>query len=267
MRWLDKLENKFGHLAINNLIKYIIGINVVVYFLGMVDYTIIQKLTLYPSLVMQGEVWRLFTFIFIPPRASIIFIVFVFYLYYMIGQSLEYYWGTFKFNMYYFFGVIGAIIAAFISGAPVTSTYLNMSLFLAFAYVYPDFKLLLFFVLPVKVKYLGYLYWAVIIFKLITGPVPVKLVAIFSLINVFIFFGKEFGSKSKSYVRRRDFKAKTKIPDGPKHRCTICGITEMDDPDMEFRYCIKCDGLYEYCMDHLNNHEHIKDDNKEDETK
>ncbi|MGE4282954.1 MAG: rhomboid family intramembrane serine protease [Clostridia bacterium] len=264
MSWLDKLERKFGHLAIKGLMTYIVGLNGFVYFLMQVDYTreFLVKLMLIPAYVLRGEVWRLVTFIFIPPNVSSpIWIIFALYLYYMIGNALEHEWGIFKFNIYYLLGVIGTIAAVFITGGAATATYLNLSLFLAFARIYPNYEFLLFFILPVKVKYLAWLNWIYIGFTVVFMPIPQKVMALVSIANYFVFFGRDISSRIKTnrqvHYNRRNFQQQ--IPRViTMHKCTVCGVTEKDDPKMDFRYCIDCEGDYEYCMEHLKNHEHIK---------
>ena len=267
MNWLDKLERKLGRFAIKNLMMYIVGITGAVYalsYFGNRGY-IIGKLMLIPQLVLRGEVWRLVTYIFIPPSTTIMWILFVLYFYYMVGTGLEHEWGSFKFNMFYFTGMIGTTIAAFITGYGATALYLNLSLFLAFARIYPDFQLLLFFVIPVRIKYLAMLNWAYIIFTVLAGDMSTRLIAIVSILNYFLFFGRDIITRTKSnrqvYNNRRRFRAD--IPkDFTIHKCTTCGITEKDNPDMDFRYCPECEGDYEYCMDHVRNHEHVKNSNE-----
>lgn len=214
MKLSNKLERKLGRYAISNLMYYIIGITIAVY---LIEYILNISLTYYlafiPSLIIQGQIWRIITFIFIPPASSILTIAFVMYFYYMMGSTLEYEWGSFKFNIYYLFGIIGTIIAAFITGSG-TSIYLNMSLFLAFAYLFPNVEILLFFMIPVKVKYLAYLDWIFFIFSLIFGTMSSRAAAIASLINFFIFFGGDFVDYIK-YQRkysntRRNFKREMK---------------------------------------------------------
>ncbi len=261
MNWLDKLERKFGRFAIERLMMYIVGLNAFVYILGYIDSSITFRLMLIPSFVMRGEVWRLFTYIFIPPAASPIFIFFALYLYYMIGNSLEHEWGSFKFNMYYLVGMLGTTLAAFITGGSVTATYLNLSLFLAFAMIYPNYEFLLFFILPVKVKYLAWLNWFFIGITVLFFPLPNKIAAIVSIINYFIFFGKDMitGAKNNRTVYSNRKRFRQNMPkDFTIHKCVICGKTEKDDPKMDFRYCVDCDGDYEYCMEHLKTHEHVK---------
>jgi hypothetical protein len=223
--------------------------------------TYVNQLALVPSLVLRGQIWRLVTYVFIPPNASPLWIVFVLYFYYMIGTSLEHEWGSFKFNLYYLIGMAGTTIAAFISGGSATSVYLNLSLLLAFARLFPDYELLLFFFLPVKVKYLGLLNWLFIGFTVLTEPLPFKIAAVASVINYFVFFGKDISVELKtgrqSYHNRKRFQGQL-VQKSTMHRCIICGVTEDDDPDMEFRYCSKCEGDYEYCMKHLKEHEHVR---------
>ncbi len=262
MNWLDKLERKFGKYAIRNLMYYIVTINFFTYLLMYFDKsnTFINKLLLNPALVMKGEVWRLITFIFVPEPMSPFWIIIALYFYFLAGRGLEQEWGSFKFNIYYIFGIIGTILSAFISGASVTATYINLSLFLAFARIYPDYEVLLFFILPIKVKYMAYFNWAIIIYSIITVPqISYKIAAVVVIINYFIFFGKDIMvngiNRNKSYKRRREFESKIQYKD-TIHRCTVCGLTEKDDPDMEFRYCSKCNGYYEYCSKHLKDHEH-----------
>ena len=261
MNWLNKLEKKFGKISIKNLMMDIVSINAGVYVMLLIKPALYDSLILDPSMVMRGEVWRLITFIFIPPQTSILWIFLILYMSFIIGSSLEQEWGSFKFNVYYLMGMIGTIIAAFIGGNAVTAVYLNLSLFLAFARIYPDYEILLFFILSVKVKYLAWLELAFICFTIITASVSIKLAAIASLINYLIFFGKDIfiqiKTKNKVYHNKELYNSKLSKKDY-FHKCTVCGITEKENSNMDFRYCSTCDGNFEYCMDHLKNHDHIK---------
>jgi membrane associated rhomboid family serine protease len=260
MNWLDKLERKIGKYSISNLMKYIVFITGFVYILSAFDTsgTFRGRLTLEPDLVAQGQIWRLITYIFIPPSSSPIFILITLYFYYMIGTALEQEWGSFRFNVYYLIGMIGTTIAALLTGYG-TSSYLNASLFLAFARLYPEYEILLFFILPVKMKYLGWLNWITIIFTILTGTIPAKAAAVASILNYLIFFGGDIIRRRRNTanvrVNKRRFN-EVKPKKVTMHKCTVCGINELEDPKMEFRYCSKCEGLHEYCMEHLYNHEH-----------
>lgn len=269
MNWLNKLEQKIGRFAIKGLMTYIVGFNVLVYCFSFINQTenYFYKLALIPELVLRGEIWRLLTFIFIPPSTSPIFFIFVVYLYYLIGNSLEHEWGSFKFNVYYFLGMIGTILGAFLTGGVTTAVYLNLSLFLAFSQLYPDYEFYIFFLLPVKVKYLAWIQLFYIGYTVLVAPLPLKVAALVSIINFFLFFGRTIIKKLKrggtTYYKNAQFKSKMNHQlDQSIHRCTICGITEKDNPEMQFRYCSKCDGDFEYCREHLHNHEHIKNDSK-----
>lgn len=262
MNILNTLERKFGRFAIRQLIVYIVGINALVYVMSyaMPESGAVSKLMLNPRLIMEGEVWRLITWIFIPPSASFLWIVFILYFYYMIGTGLEQEWGSFRFNVYYFTGVAATAVAAFITGQGATALYLNLSLFLAFAYIYPNFEILIFFILPVKIKYLAWLNWAFIGFTILTAPLSEKLAALISVSNYFLFFGQALFQRGTAYQRRTTFSRSDAAParKGAFHTCSVCGKTEHDDIKMEFRYCSGCEGDHEYCMEHLKNHIHVK---------
>lgn len=194
MNWIHKLERKYRHLAIENLMYYIIGLSTLVYGMYFIthSYNLISLLELNPQLIMKGQVWRLITYIFIPPLLSPIWIFFRLYIYYSLGSALEQEWGSFKFNLYYLLGMIGTTIVAFITNGSVSATYLNLSIFLAFAKIYPDYEFYIFFILPVKVKYLSWLNWMFIGYTIIFSPVIFKLTALVSIINYFIFWKKQF---------------------------------------------------------------------------
>ncbi|WP_346868479.1 MULTISPECIES: hypothetical protein [unclassified Clostridium] len=262
LKWLNKLERKYGRYAISGLMKYIVAANLAVFLLEVINPGLEANLMLIPQAVMAGQVWRLVTFILIPPATSAFWILFTLYFYYIIGMGLEQAWGSFKFNIYYLVGMIATIIVSLIGGSPATGVFINLTLFLAFASIYPNHEVLLFFILPVKVKYLGILNAVLLAQQFIMGGVGIKLMILASLANYFIFFGKDFIElfKTKKKVKRNKEKFKViEMKDYVRHRCTVCGITERDDPNMEFRYCSKCSGHKEYCMNHLKNHEHIND--------
>lgn len=224
MKWLYKLEFKYRRYAIADLMKYIVILNATVFFINYLipNTNLFQKLMLYPDRVLKGEVWRLISFLFVPDQLSPIWILFSLYFYYIVGSNLENQWGSFRFNIYYLIGVLATIAAAFIAYAispvvagvklyiPITTMHLNLSLFLAFAHLYPNFEILIFFLIPVKVKYLAWFNWALIVFSLIFNPVTLKLAALASVLNYFIFFGKDIITMIKTkklvYKNRKHFK-------------------------------------------------------------
>ena len=288
MNWLDKLERKFGRYAIHNLMYYII----VLYVAGLVLQLFVpefyyQYLCLDVPAILRGQVWRVVTFIIQPPQTSYLFMVFALYLYYMLGKSLEQTWGAFRFNLYFFAGMLFHVIAAFaayfITGFsfPLGTWYLNMSLFFAFAAIYPDMQFYLFFAIPIKAKWLGWLDGIYFLYTIVQAFLPAygggplgffyrsnAIGAAVSILNFVIFFlGSRHsrGYSPKQVRRKREFQKKVKAarpvnhyPDGARHRCAVCGRTELDDPNLEFRYCSKCNGNYEYCQDHLFTHTHVK---------
>lgn len=264
VNFLSRMERKFGRFAIKQLIVYVVGLNGLIYLLSHVypQSEAISKLVLDPYLIRQGEVWRLFTFVFIPPAASLLWIFFILYFYYVVGTGLEHEWGSFRFNIYYFTGMLATGAAAFISGQGTTALYLNLSLFLAFAFIYPDYQILLFFILPVKVKYLAWLNWAFIAFTVLTAPLSSKLAALVSVGNYFLFFGAEIlgtiQRRRSVHERRKPFRTMGQQRSSTFHRCTVCNRTEKDNPKIEFRYCSTCEGDYEYCSEHLKTHKHVK---------
>lgn len=208
MNWLNKLERKYRRYAIHDLMLYITSTMLVVYVFEFVirGFSVTRYLALIPSLVMQGQIWRLITFIFVPPNASIIGILLILYFYYFIGGALQRTWGDFKFNVYYLFGILGTIIASMLTGSFGTSTYINLSLFLAFAALYPENEVLLFFVIPMKIKYLAYLDWAIFAITLLTGSMSEKAAVVASLVNFFIFFGPDYIKSYKQKQRYKEFK-------------------------------------------------------------
>lgn len=269
MNFLDKLEKKWGKFAIPNLMLYITLGNAIVFLLEMITRISISSLLSFNiEAILHGQIWRILTFVFIPQdTGSIIFFFFVVYLYYSIGGSLEHAWGTFKFNVFYISGALftalGLIILYFLKGYSFNGDtyYINLSLFLAYAVMFPDVEFLLFFILPVKVKYLALLDAVLLGASFITGGIFTKILIIVSLLNFFLFFGKHMTGRSNTTTQRNFKKQQRDLKKGPTihvafHKCTVCGKTELTDPDMEFRYCSQCHGNYEYCMDHLKNHEH-----------
>jgi len=263
MNWLDKLERKLGRFAIQNLMSYIIVANaaiLLVYTLMPgVGISVIDKLSFVPRFVLKGEIWRFVTFIFIPPTTELFWGAIALFFYYSISRSLESQWGSFTFNIYYLVGMIGTAVACLLFGFAGTPTYLNLSLFLAYAKIFSERQIYLFFFIPIKVKYLGWAYWGFLLFSALFGGWGSRVLLVVSLANYFLFFGKQnirsLSTKRKVSHNRREFKKDT-----PKvihlHQCSVCGITDRDDPDMEFRYCSKCNGYYEYCSEHISDHEH-----------
>ena len=275
MNWLNKLERKFGRYAIHNLTMYLIGGYVIGYGIRMFVPNLQYMLTLEPGMILQGQVWRLISWVLIAPSGSIFTLVIMALLYYSLGTALEPAWGSFRYNVYIFSGILFTVIGAFVLylitggmvglGGAFSTYYINMSIFLAFAVSYPNMELLLYFILPIKMKWMAYVYGAIILYSLVRGNIATRIVIIASLLNFVVFFLSSRNVKPytpKEKKRKADFKKQSRphmtYPNGARHRCAVCGRTELDDPTLEFRFCSKCKGNYEYCQDHLFTHQHVQ---------
>lgn len=262
MNLLNGLERRFGRYAIRGLMSYIVYGNALVYLLGYFDErgVLMDALILKPAAVLKGEIWRLVSFVMIPPPASPLFIFFVLYFYYLIGTSLEKEWGSARFNLYYLAGLAGTALGAFITGAGATAFYLNLSLFLAFAQLFPDFEFRLFFVLPVKARYLAWLDWGFLGFSLLTAAWPAKAAILASILNFFLFFGGDLLAhlRRRQLVRHNRRRLLAALEDTPPRRvCAVCGRTDKSHPRMVFRTCKICGLDRDYCEEHLDSHEHV----------
>ncbi len=287
-KWNRFLYNN-ANKGIPNLMLYISVGTLIVYFFTLIDPSnvLYRFLCFNRSAILHGQVWRLFTYIFIPTSSGI-WLFLLLFAYYGIGRMVEAVWGTLKFNLFYLCGVVIMDIAGLILGRTATTYYLNLSLFLALATMYPDNKVLLMYIIPIKMKYLAWVYLAFTVFDVIRGD----FFSIFALLNYFIFFGKDcrnvlpgadhVGSRKFQFKRNsgggnpnwaNKYRSATgrrpgsgnhgeykKVVDAPtyRHKCTVCGRTDVSNPELEFRYCSKCNGYYCYCQDHINNHVHIQ---------
>jgi len=188
---------------------YIVGGMAVVFLLDLIGFNASSLFYLHMGLVARGQVWRLITFIFLPPSTSLLWIIFSLYFYWMIGDALETQWGSFRFNLFYLIGIIGAILGALITGS-ASNMYLNLSLFLAFAAMFPNFQILIFFILPVKMKWLALADLVLYVYMFITGTWPTRVAILFSLLNVALFFGGDLLTTIRSELgtmrRRQAFK-------------------------------------------------------------
>ena len=274
LNWLDKLEKKFGRFAIPNLTMYLIGAYIIGFGIYYFLPGLFKWLTLEPYFILKGQVWRVISWVLVPPSGSLISIIFIVLLYYSLGTALERAWGTFRYNVYIFSGilftVIGAFALYFISGTGMvgygglfSTYYINMSIFLAFAVSYPDMELLLYFIIPIKMKWMAIVYAVFILYDFIAGNFISRVTIAASLLNFVVFFlSTKKGYSPKQQMRKKKYQKQSRphmtYSNGARHRCAVCGRTELDDPNLEFRFCSKCNGNYEYCQDHLFTHEHVK---------
>ncbi len=283
---VDRFAYNHPNFGIPNLMKYVVIGNAVVYILTVfAGYGAVSFLAFDWNAVTHGELWRLVTFIFFPGYYDLrqaIWLVFFLHLYYMIGGTLEREWGTAKFSLYYLSGIILTVLTGIVVGLVFGSAriagadYINLSMFFAFAMLYPDTQFLIFFLLPVKVKWLAWLdaaYFALAFFSnLLSGRLLLALLPVIAIFNFIVFFwtritdeisyrrGRSRHQTShqtiqfKSAVRQQKKKEEQR---GYRHKCDVCGRTDTEWPDLEFRYCSRCAGYHCFCEEHIRNHVHF----------
>ena len=281
---MSRFEKRFGKYAISNLSLILILCYVVGYIIQLINADFLLYLTLNPYEVLHGQIWRIFTWVIIPPSSLDPFTIIMLLFYYNIGTSLERTWGTYRYNVYLlsgmFFTVVGSfvwLLVQYLTGGTSSNIeyisilasvyfstyYINMSIFLAFSATFPNVQVLLMFLIPVKVKWLGILYGLVLVYDfLFAGNLVTRIAIASSLLSFVIFF-----VTSRSHIHmtpkqmkrrvefRQDIRRNSRVT---KHKCAICGQTEDDDPSLEFRFCSKCNGNYEYCEEHLFTHQHVR---------
>ncbi len=291
MSWMDKLEKKIGRYAVPNITRYMVFATLIgygLYYLSMVSdtaSTVLSALQFSPARILHGQIWRIVSWILVPSSApsvwSLLFIVCLL----MLGQNMESYLGTFRMNVYFIGGIlissIGGILVYLFSGITIFLTlyYILFSLYLMLGLFMPDATVRLYFVLPIKMKWLMLVYILELGYEIfyycrvgasiagVSGAVMIGLVyggqIIFALLNLGIFvFSCRRRVSHKQKKRQKQFQSQFEKPRPgsgiTKHKCAICGRTEQDDPSLVFRYCSKCAGNYEYCQEHLFTHEHIR---------
>ncbi|RFC45535.1 MAG: hypothetical protein DVB28_000483 [Verrucomicrobia bacterium] len=255
MSWIDSTERRLGHLAIPHLLRYVALLNGLAFVLCQIKPGFEKMLEMDPTLVMQGQVWRLFSHVFVPSLGGVFptWITAVFYLMFLVwlGDGLEQAMGVFRLNLYYLIGVIGTNVAAFLSGQSVGGFFLNNTLVFAFAAFYPELKVLFFFVIPVKIKWLAWLDAFLLVLSFLLSDWGYRAGVIAALTNFFVFFGPSWiQSRKRRKAQEERRSAYLESADGAEtlHSCHLCGRTEVTAPEMEFR--IARDGN-EYCRAHL----------------
>ncbi len=294
---LNRMERKFGRYAIHDLTRIIIITYIIGYLLQFMGLTGYVSMNPY-NVINHFQIWRVVTWILMPPSDLSIFTIIMLIFYYSIGTSLERTWGAFRYNVYMLSGLLFTVIGAFavyfignlfgtatimgysldpanfgfLISTFVTTYYINMSIFLAFAANYPDMQILLYFLIPIKIKWIAILDAVYIAWHLVNVPWYGKVIIVVSLLNFLIFYLSTFNlksSKAGSFQRSASFGRRTSAQRSAraytsrgggisKHKCAVCGRTELDDPTLEFRFCSKCNGNYEYCQDHLFTHKHVE---------
>jgi hypothetical protein len=271
MSILSRLDAKFGRYAVPNLTVILIIGQVLMYVVhqlnpGPQGFDVLERIRMYPNRVLAGEYWRVITFLFDPPTTNLIFAAFFWYLFYLMGTTLEVTWGTFRYNVYLLIGYVASIAFAFgtyfafggLAGMPASSGFLYGTVFLAFARFFPDFTMYIFFVLPIKIKWLAMLQWIGYTVGFLFGPWMIKAMIVASVANYLLFFGSDIwrGMKQGHRMMRHHARA-LQAPRRIVHTCRTCGITSDDAPHLQFRYCSKCADDSCYCPQHLRDHEHV----------
>ncbi|MEQ9824334.1 MAG: hypothetical protein ABQ298_08115 [Puniceicoccaceae bacterium] len=245
MKLSQRLERNFAWIAIPNLTLYIIIGQVMVWLLQNLANYPMDAIALVPGLVIRGEVWRLFTFIFFPPQTHFIFLVFAWLILFLTGTALEQFWGSLKYTGYvllgWFLTVLATIAGIFVyPGVMIPNLFITASIFLAFAYVNPNYEFMIFFVLPVKVKWLAVFTLALFGYQFLTGHLIIKIVVLAGVGNYLIFFGRDMIQSLKGAQRRREhrqrYESQKVSAEEAFHTCSVCGVTDIDEPDMQFVY-------------------------------
>lgn len=288
---MKKLRGRFDRFCfrhrdkgIPNLMMYIALGSALVYIMSLIDQTnaLYYFLCFDRAAILRGQVWRLFTYALTFDMGNVLYTAIGLLCYYSLGRAIENSWGTLRFNLFYFSGMIMMDIYCMIFGGYASVSYLNLSLFLAYATLFPDAHFLLFFIIPIKAWVFALIDLLSVLMGLITNPFPYNLFSVISLANYFLFFGKDvlnvipisWRANARRLVRRQpkqqkkakiiefdagSYEASKATPKAPyTHRCTVCGRTDVSNPELEFRYCSRCKGYYCYCEDHISNHSHIQ---------
>lgn len=290
--YMSYFEKKFGNYALKNLPLMLIMCYAVGYLVQLINPDFLLFLTLNPYEILHGQVWRLFTWIIVPPSELDIFTIIMLYFYYSVGNALEHVWGTYRFNVYIFMGLFLTVLGSFaamglgylfyedllsnqefasvafqVASGLFSTYYINMSILLAFAATFPKAQILLMLIIPIQMKWMGIAYAVLLILQLVSGTgnafwdIFYRTAILVSLLNFLIFWlvsRNKIHMTPKQMRHRQEFKREVKVNSKiTKHKCAICGKTdEMEGT--EFRFCSKCNGNYEYCQDHLFTHEHVK---------
>ena len=262
MKFLDRIDAIVRPIAVPNLTVILIIGQAALFLMQLSDPAISLKAALVWTQVFDGEVWRVITYLFVPPGMGI-FAIFYFWIFYMIGTAMEQSWGTVRYCAYLYTGILLTLLGGLLTPSlPVTGLFLEASVFLAFATLFPNYEFLLFFVLPVKVKYLAMLQFAIYLITLAFGDAVGRISSTAAIGNYLLYFAPTLWEAIRRSRRRIEHQSRTKAAaaaaNRPRHICAVCGIDNRTHPSMDFRYCSKCDGELAYCETHLRDHDHVR---------
>lgn len=271
MNRIERFCYDHPNFGIRNLMMYVSIANVAFWVLGAINRPFLSYLSFDPAAILHGQVWRLVTFMLYPPSTGLLAFI-AFYFYYWIGSTLEQYWGSGQFTIYFFSGVILTILYGFLiyfitgSNVRLDSQYIYLSMFFSFAALFPDMQVLFMYIIPIKMKYLAIVDAVFFALAVITNPFPVNLLPLVAVLNFFLFCGGDLlrsvrpARTSQSTVNFRRESRRIRREQQSKlytHKCAVCGRTDADYPNLEFRYCSRCQGYHCFCIDHINNHIHF----------
>ena len=271
---IDRFCARHPNLAIPGLIRYVVGANIIFYFLNMLSSGSLYFLALNPADVLNGEIWRIVTYVLLPDTGGLMLLISCLF-YYWLGTALERIWGSAKFTLYYVSGTlltaVAAILVYLIDGISLSiagASYVSSAMFLAFAMYNPEATVYLMYVIPVKMKWVAWmeaaLYTVNVILSAMAGQWGMALMPIIAMLNLFVFLAPEFGRKAdrvKAHHRPQAVQFRQAVKEqqkqkGYNHKCCVCGKTDTDHPELQFRYCSKCAGYHCYCEEHIFNHVH-----------
>jgi membrane associated rhomboid family serine protease len=252
MSVLDKLERRLGFIAIPGLIRAVVTLSGLVFVLVLLNQGFDSYLSLDLARIRAGEVWRLVTYIFVPQTGHFLLVALALCFLWIIGDGLEEAWGAFRVTLYFLVGMIGTTVAALLTNSQFSNQMLFTSLFFAFAHFWPERIFYVFFILPLKVKWMAAIYAGLLFLGFVTESNSYRLALIAALSNYLIFFGpgviQQLRQRKEVAIRRQRFEAQSRSEAEPLHKCATCGATELTDPSLEFR--VSRDGE-EYCIAHL----------------
>ena len=289
MKNLRRRFNRFcfehRNKGIPNLMLYIsLGCALVYLMTQFTQNTILYSLLIFDrDAILHGQIWRLFTYPLTFYNSNLLLMAVALFCYYSLGRAMEAIWGTLRFNLFYLCGVVLMDIWCMAFGGRADVTYLNLSLFLSYATLYPNAQFLILFIIPIKAWVLALVDIIILLVGVLSFPFTVyNLFPIIALANYLLFFGKDtlnvipmsWRMNLRRIFRKKSPQTKGKTIPFPNagsyeataatvkepytHRCTVCGRTDVSNPELEFRYCSRCNGYHCYCQDHISNHVHIQ---------
>ncbi len=291
MRLVARFAYKHPRFGVKHLMRYLVGCCVLIWLMFLLmdakgSSALMSLLVFDFEKICRGQIWRLFSFLFIPVTGNSLLALITFYFYYWMGELLEQYWGTVQFNLYlllgWFFtvlfgvamGIFGGPFYSVTTGLAMSGHYLFLSLFFAVATLFPDMQVYLFMIIPVKMKWLALLDLALFVYNIVRSGFlfPLNMLPAVALLNYLVFFGVELWNRrprkrsdtvvnfrrETARIRREEERTRREQKDQLyHHKCAVCGRTDATNPELEFRYCSRCAGYHCFCEEHINNHIHF----------